>query len=374
MKITYILPPFISKHSGGYAVVYEYASQLASRGHDVTVVHHRRHRNIKFHPPFTIRPFIELYLWATGIARKFFRPTIMRKVNWYPVDSRVKIIDVPELTASYIPDGDALFNSRFAAEYTPEKGKEFFFQQGSLGYPLATEVQKRNLVLWRGVYRVVISRWMYDQGLKQGIPADEMIHIPNGIDHSKYQLIVPIENRPQRVAMLYHTMALKRSKDGIKALELARERIPSLEAVFFSTFPRPKSLPDWIEYHYNPSQEELVGSIYNGSSIYLCPSWVEGFGLPPAEAMACGCAVVSTANGGVQDFAEHETTALLSPPKDPGALAANLVHLLRDDKLRIKLAKAGHERIQEFTWECSTDLLEQVLFDKIGLPSAQEKL
>jgi glycosyltransferase involved in cell wall biosynthesis len=83
--------------------------------------------------------------------------------------------------------------------------------------------------------------------------------------------------------------------------------------------------------------------------------------------------LVSTDNGGVREYAEHEVTALLSPPKNPEALAQNIVRLLENDDLRIRIAKAGHERIQQFTWERSTDLLEQFLKDIIGRRSLQEK-
>ena len=220
---------------------------------------------------------------------------------------------------------------------------------------------------------IMIARWLYERGLKLGVPADEMVIIPIGIDHSIYRILVPIEDRPPRIAMLYHKMPIKGAVDGIKALELARRRNLSLEAVLFGIYPRPKMLPDWIEYHCGQPREELVGSTYNGSSIYLCPSWKEGWHLPPAEAMACGCAVVSTDIGGVRDYAEHGVTALLSPSRDPEGLAYNIVRLLKDDELRVRLAKAGHERIKEFTWERSTDLLEQYLMDRIGQPGTQEK-
>jgi glycosyltransferase involved in cell wall biosynthesis len=159
----------------------------------------------------------------------------------------------------------------------------------------------------------------------------------------------------------------------MKALELAREGFPAMQAVLFGVFPRPQNLPHWVEYHENPPQEELVDKIYNGSRIYLCPSWTEGFHLAPAEAMACGCSVVSTDIGGVRDYAEDGVTALLSPPQNPDALAQNITRLLQDDELRIRLAKAGHERIQGFTWERSADLLEQYLKDMIGRPCLREK-
>jgi glycosyltransferase involved in cell wall biosynthesis len=161
--------------------------------------------------------------------------------------------------------------------------------------------------------------------------------------------------------MLYHEEAWKGVADGIEALIQARRAFPKLQAILFGVYPKPEGLPDWIEYRRDPPQEELVASIYNGSSIYVCPSWAEGFGLPPAEAMACGCAIAVTDSGGVRDFAEDGVTALISPPKDPEALAANLMSLLTNDELRTRLARGGHDRIQQFTWERSTDLMERCL-------------
>jgi glycosyltransferase involved in cell wall biosynthesis len=221
--------------------------------------------------------------------------------------------------------------------------------------------------------KIVISRGLYERGISLGVDSRDLIYVPNGIDHSIYRQLEPIENRPPWVVMLYHIIDWKGSKDGIRALQLAKAQYPTMKAVLFGIFSRPNDLPSWIEYRCNPSRDELVNSIYNGSSIYVCSSWHEGFGLPPAEAMACGCAVVSTDVEGVRDFAENEVTALLSPPKDPEALAGNIVRLLRDDELRIKLAKAGHERIKEFTWGKSTDLLEQFLKGLMGRPGLQKK-
>jgi glycosyltransferase involved in cell wall biosynthesis len=171
--------------------------------------------------------------------------------------------------------------------------------------------------------------------------------------------------------MLYHPAAMKGAGDALSALELARTRFPTLQAVFFGTSPRPRNLPAWIEYHRQPSQEILVGQIYNGSSIYVSPTWTEGFGLPPAEAMACGCAVVSTDTIGVRDFCEHEVTALLSAPKNPEALAHNIARLLASDPLRIKLAESGHARIQEFARQRSVDLFADFLNHQVSTPATE---
>ena len=80
--------------------------------------------------------------------------------------------------------------------------------------------------------------------------------------------------------------------------------------------------------------------------------------------MACGCAVVSTDNGGIRDFTVQGKTALLSPPKNPKLLAQNLIQLLKDDSLRIQIARAAYSYIQKFSWEKSVNQMESLLQEK----------
>ena len=165
--------------------------------------------------------------------------------------------------------------------------------------------------------------------------------------------------------MLFSTQEWKGSGEGLLALEEVKAKHRDLQAILFGVSPTPESLPPWIEYRQNPSQRELVENIYNSARIFICASWTEGFPLPPAEAMACGCALVSTTCTGISEYAAHGVTALLSLPRDPEALAENLLRVLEDDDLRIRIATEGHERIQAFTWERSTDLLEEFIAARV---------
>ena len=134
-----------------------------------------------------------------------------------------------------------------------------------------------------------------------------------------------------------------------------------MEVALFGQGRRAPWIPNWISYMRNPPQSLIVEDFYNGSSIFLGPSLVEGFPLPPAEAAACGCAIVATDIGGHRDYLENNATALLSPPRNPEALARNLCQLLGNDDLRIRLAKAANNFIGGFCWEKSADLLESFL-------------
>ncbi|WP_324718101.1 glycosyltransferase family 4 protein [Carboxydochorda subterranea] len=273
---------------------------------------------------------------------------------------------VPALKARYVPDGDAIFATAWrTAEpvyaLPRTKGAKFYLIQH---YETWDGAADRVDATWRlPMRKVVIARWLYDKGLELGVPASEMRHIPNGLDHDRYRLMVPVDSRPKRVAMLYNPAPWKGAPDGIKALELAKEHHPDLRAVLFGTSPRPTELPSWMEYLRNPPQDDLIRDVYNGSSVYLCPSWTEGWHLPAAEAMACGCAVVSTDNGGIRDYAMDGETAVLAPPREPEALASKLIQVLEDDALRCRLARAGCDAIAGFRWDRSTDLLEAWLVD-----------
>lgn len=354
MRITFVLPSYPYVPVGGFRVVYEYANQLVARGHRVAVVHARRlgGESLPRNPYKLVRRIIGLTL------RRIQGPP---RVDWHPIDPRVEMLFAPDLSSRFIPDSDVIFatwwrTAEFVFEYAPSKGVKFYLIQH---YETWGGPQDRVDATWRlPMYKVVIARWLYQKGLELGVPIWQMRHIPNGIDHRRYRILTPIDSRPKQVCMLYHSANWKGSADGVRALELARQRHPDLRAVLFGTPPRPRWLPAWIQYRRNPPQEELVRDIYNRSAVYLCPSWTEGWHLPPAEAMACGCAVVSTDIGGVRDYAVDGETALLAPPRQPELLARRLIEVLDNDALRQRLARRGVDRIAEFTWERSASVLE----------------
>lgn len=209
--------------------------------------------------------------------------------------------------------------------------------------------------------KVCVSTWLRDIAVALGNPAEQTVHIPYGLQHEKYRVVIPVESRPRRVAMLYNAHPTKGATTGIEALELAHDVVSDLDAVLFGTFDPPPKLPDWISYVRSPDQQTLVTEIYNGSSIFLAPSLIEGFGLAPIEAMACGCALVTTANGGALDYATHGETALVSPSADVAALGSAIVELLGDDANRAELAERGRAEAQRFDWDATAASFEAFL-------------
>lgn len=361
MRITFLAPCYCWAPSGGIRVLYEYANRLVAKGHEVSVVYPRR---LKYPPPAseTESLYYRIRGWAGDLIAMFSKPSI----DWQPIDPRVKSLYVPNSGASHIPDADAIFATawqtvRSVLECPPKKGEKFYLIQG-----YETFMGSKALVdeTWRApLHKVATSKWLIEIG--EQIGCGNVAYVANAIDHERYRLIQPIEGRPPRIAMTFTKGTLKGSPDGIKALEIVREKHPDLKAVFFGVTNLRPRIPKWIEYYSNPPQEFIIQEIYNKSSIFLSPSWSEGFALPPAEAAACGCAIVATDSGGIRDYLENGVTGMMSPPKDPQRLTENLCFLLANDNFRVRLALAAKKRVIDLSWDRSTSLLEDLLVNVI---------
>lgn len=97
------------------------------------------------------------------------------------------------------------------------------------------------------------------------------------------------------------------------------------------------------------AQESLLWAAYRAARVLVFPSLHEGFGLPVAEALACGTPVITSAIGSMAELA-RDGGALLVDPNDDEALAAALRSVLEDDGLHARLAAEAATRPSR-TWD-----------------------
>lgn len=103
----------------------------------------------------------------------------------------------------------------------------------------------------------------------------------------------------------------------------------------------------WLGY---VSDSELR-ALYESAMCFVFPSLYEGFGIPPLEAMYCGCPVLASGAASIPEVCGD--AALYFDPHNADELAALLMSVGNDSALRAELAIKGHERSAQFSWERS---------------------
>lgn len=353
MNVHFVLPTDGTVPVGGYKVVYEYANGLVRLGHDVTVTH-----------TFYLQPSQVQLLWRPRHWMTFFKRWALSRYTpqaWFKLDPAVKLRFVPWLHQWFMPTSDAIVatsweTAEWVARYPARYGRSFYLIQHFEDWSGDREQVLRT---WRlPLHKIVISRWLEALVAQHGEPSS---YITNGLDFNAFGVDVDPQDRdPCAVAMLYHQSAWKGSRYGLEALMKAHAQCPSLTATLFGVCPPPDDLPPWVSYHQLPSQR-LLREIYNRAAIFLAPSLTEGWGLPPAEAMICGAAVVLTDVDGHREFAQSDVNALMCPPADAEAMAQGILALMRDSSLRLRLAQAARASIQSFTWPRACQAMARTL-------------
>jgi glycosyltransferase involved in cell wall biosynthesis len=365
VRITFVLPGRARRFSGGFKVLYRHARGLASRGHDVSLIH---------------SPFDTLDAHWTAVLRRraAYVAGVAGLLQWSPCawiscDSHLRAAWVPRIEDEWLPDADVIIVSHWqsamrARNLSPSKGIKFYLVQEYEFYMSADSALRGRIAaaFASGYHTLAISHAVADMLRQCGARPSALV--PDGVELDTLVRTTPVAQRDaMTVGMPWRPEPFKGASVGLNALETARRLHPLKVWAFGSD--SPTGLPGWVEFLYRPSDVQLCRRL-NDTAVFVVPSAFEGFGLPGAEAMACGAALVSTDNGGVRTYAEPGIHALLSPAGDAVALSSNLSRLVSDTALRHRIAAAGYERIRGFSWERSTDALEAALVREMtGAPA-----
>lgn len=92
-----------------------------------------------------------------------------------------------------------------------------------------------------------------------------------------------------------------------------------------------------------------LSDLYRAADVFVYPSLYEGFGMPPIEAMACGCPVISSECGSLKEVVGD--AAALVDAHDVEAISHQLTAIAGDESLRAKLRSTGLDRAQFFNWQ-----------------------
>jgi glycosyltransferase involved in cell wall biosynthesis len=158
----------------------------------------------------------------------------------------------------------------------------------------------------------------------------------------------------------------------LDAMELVRDLpidllvVGSDDPIGYRSMLRAKALEEQV--HFLPPRTDIE-FYYAAADAYAGPSLEDTFAQPPAEAMACGLAViVSTTNGTSEIITDGKDGLILADPTDAASLAAMIRRLFGDKEFRSVLGANASETMRQYTWERNgrelTAIFKEILLRK----------
>jgi glycogen(starch) synthase len=195
-------------------------------------------------------------------------------------------------------------------------------------------------------------------GRRWRLPRSRIRVIPNPIDTSTFTAPIGVTREDRTVLYVGRIERRKGVETIIEAWPDIQRAVPDTHLVMAGndhpSGPSGKMMVpylhdrlDWlgvprgtVEFT-GPVERAALPTLYARAAVCLVPSLYENFPYTCLEAMACGCAVVASAVGGISEIITNGVDGVLVPPNNARALAAALVHLLTDDALRHRLGRTA---------------------------------
>lgn len=350
-KINIVLPEVVRSARGGHKVVYEYSNYLVSHGYNVNLYFFPGNMLQKIRIPSRIRFFL-VKMYGEIIGPK----------KWFKLDGRIKkhvIKDISEVRHGdiIIATGVETANPVFSLDDT--HGKKMYLIQDFENWYYDNKYVENTYAL--GMKNIVVSKWLKE--VVDSVSGKPSMLLSNCIDSGVFK-DKKCERHEHSIVFHFRSASHKGCEYAFRVVDELIKQYPDLRVDVISSEKPPVDLPFYCLYHRNINAEK-ISDINNLSKVFMCTSIDEGFGLPGLEAMACGCAVVSTRYRGVLEYAIDGENALLSEPRDVDAMVNNIVRLFEDDELRNRIAENGVKTGKERSLEKSAQKFEEVLINSI---------
>jgi glycosyltransferase involved in cell wall biosynthesis/ADP-heptose:LPS heptosyltransferase len=365
------LPFWDPRAGGGQRINHELARQAALRGHDVTVLHLVKSAAASAGAapslPYRVVEVPEaprLLINALRVARRV--GSLAR--------SGVDVVYGSAAEGGLIPDVLPVGVGLLATTQHPDPAR---IPAVDWGRPLRTlrelRLHQQPLLeanLLRHAHVVTVpSDWSRRTIRERGwLPPDQPVSIlPNGVGELWFEpprvpssgrfdvLLVGRMDAQKGVDVLLRALArpeLRRVRARIVGTGGASEELRAMASRL--------GLAGRVEFVGHRSHEE-VRTDMTGARLFALPSRAESFGMAIVEAMAAGLPVVTTAAGGIVEFARHGENALVVPVDDDAALGTAIRRVLDDDALARTLGEGGRRTAERYRWTTIGERLDEQL-------------
>jgi starch synthase len=184
--------------------------------------------------------------------------------------------------------------------------------------------------------------------IEMGVPAEKLHRIPYGVQLERFQRVAePPQDRFEvmfagqvglRKGVPYLLQAFAQLKHPRKRLRVVGGLTPEFRPIL-ARFPQ-----DNVEFLGHLSQDRLI-AIMSTSHVLVLPSIEEGLALVQAQAMACGCPLISSTNTGGEDLFTDGVEGFVVPIRSPESITARLQQLADDPELQQRMSEAALARV-----------------------------
>ena len=329
MKICYLLDS--TDLSGGVRIVFDHARALKARGHQV-VVRARFGQHGWYPYPVDIQ-------YACNLSEKFKlgeEPDIVVATFWTTVQAALQIGSGRPI--HFCQGHEADFDEYSAAHADIAKAYRLPIPKIVIGEWLQ---QRLELVYGKDAFSTFCIGQIVDV---------ERFHPPRFPVHAMRNLLFM---RPLRILVIgIFEASVKAISDALQAVALMRKacrRPIHLTRVSSTPLSLAESAITPIQSYHISIGADLMARLYCSSDLLLAPSLEqEGFGLPFAEALACGLPCVATSIPSFLSFDEKHDYAIFVPQRDPLAMANAALDLFRHTGKIKKLRRRGPQVVQKF--------------------------
>jgi glycosyltransferase involved in cell wall biosynthesis len=341
MKVTFLVPSDAA--SGGVRVTMQMGNKLLERGHAVRIAYRR--------PPWLSRDRWRAFARSVKFRLQRTLPTHWLSYFKGPKQSFANLADLQ------FEDNEIVISTGIHTIADLDKlqrnVRKIRYCHGLLEHE-PEEVRK--LWLWRGPMDTIAVSPALVPALRNYCEGRILGVVPNGIAFDEYFLE---GQRREGVGLIYGRHPVKGPEVALALVQALRARFPEIPLYCFGSSRRPAALP--ADCYTRFPSIEIARQIYNRCKVWVVTSRDEGFCLPILEAMACGCAVISSDHTNASELIQHGRNGFIVPYGKVDAYLDLIRRIANNDALRKELVQSGLETVKGFTWDRAADQMELVL-------------
>lgn len=370
MKICMYTSEFPPDVGGISSYVYNLSKRFVERGHDVTVITRGTWRKtyceeidgiyvykVRF-IPFFPSPFKIHQLYINKLLKSL-------KFNFDLIHLHGTLIPVKPIFNNSLP---VIFTSHGASkkklDHMEAKTLHFFIVKllRKHLFELEQEIVEKSDML------TAVSRSCADDLRMYHSLKKEITIVNNGVDTNFF---VPSKNRSNLRFILYtgRFEVFKGLSDLIECSSIVCKKYPDVKFILVGSGTildnlkkqvNKLKLEDNIIFTGSLSKSQII-EYYQNATIFVLPSYREGFPTSLMEAMSCGIPSIATDVEGSSELIKHSENGLLVPPKNPEKLAESIMYLLENEEFRYRIGYNARDHIvKNYDWETITDGFEKL--------------